>query len=187
MLLEMIRRRGVEGASVLDVGAGIGIVDRELLRAGAASAVLVDGSAAYLDVARAETDAEGLGERVRIVLGDFTRLAPELPAADVVTLDRVICCYPDVDALVDLSAARAAFERALAIDEKTFGKDHPDVATDVNNLAGVYYALGDLPAARANYERALNIMEEYAPNNPNTKTARENLAQVVKEMEQGGK
>jgi magnesium-protoporphyrin O-methyltransferase len=107
MLLEMIRRRGVEGASVLDVGAGIGIVDRELLRAGAASAVLVDGSAAYLDVARAETDAEGLGERVRIVLGDFTRLAPELPAADVVTLDRVICCYPDVDALVDLSAARA--------------------------------------------------------------------------------
>jgi magnesium-protoporphyrin O-methyltransferase len=107
MLLEMIRRQGVEGASVLDVGAGIGIVDRELLRAGAASAVLVDGSEAYLAVAQAEAEADGLAERVRIVQGDFTRLAPGLPAADVVTLDRVICCYPDVGPLVDLSAARA--------------------------------------------------------------------------------
>ena len=107
MLLEMIRRRGVAGASVLDIGGGIGIVGRELLRSGAAAAVLVDGSEAYLDVARAEAEADGLGEQMQIVLGDFTRLAPELAPADVVTLDRVICCYPDVDALVGLSAARA--------------------------------------------------------------------------------
>ena len=39
--------------------------------------------------------------------------------------------------LGDLAGARAAFERALAIDEKTFGPDHPDVATDVNNLGMV--------------------------------------------------
>ena len=30
-----------------------------------------------------------------------------LPAADIVTLDRVICCYDDMPALVSLSAARA--------------------------------------------------------------------------------
>lgn len=107
MLLEMIRLRGVVGASVLDVGGGIGILGRELLRSGAASVVLVDGSAAYLDVARAEADADGLAERMQIALGDFTRLAPQLAPADVVTLDRVICCYPDVEALVGLSAARA--------------------------------------------------------------------------------
>lgn len=107
MLLEMIRQRGVAGASVLDVGGGIGIVGRELLRSGAASVVLVDGSDAYLDVARAEAEADGLGAQVQIALGDFTRLAPELAPADVVTLDRVVCCYPDVDALVGLSATRA--------------------------------------------------------------------------------
>jgi magnesium-protoporphyrin O-methyltransferase len=107
MLLEMIRRRGVVGASVLDVGGGIGIVDQELLRAGAARAVLVDGSPAYLEVARAEAEAAGLGDRIRLVQGDFTQLAHEVEPAEVVTLDRVICCYPDVDALVQRSAARA--------------------------------------------------------------------------------
>ena len=39
--------------------------------------------------------------------------------------------------LGDLAGARAAFERALAIDEKSFGPDHPEVATDVNNLGVV--------------------------------------------------
>ncbi|NJD29054.1 MAG: class I SAM-dependent methyltransferase [Chloroflexi bacterium] len=107
MLLEMIRRRGVDGASVLDVGGGIGMVDQELLRAGAAKAVLVDGSPAYLEVARAEAQAAGLGDRIRLVQGDFTQLAADVEPAEVVTLDRVICCYPDVDALVQRSAARA--------------------------------------------------------------------------------
>jgi len=107
LLLEMIRRRGVEGATVLDIGGGIGVVDRELVRAGAASAVLVDGSAAYLDVARAEVTAAGLDDRIRLLQGDFTRLAEDVSPADVVTLDRVICCYPNAEALVDLSAARA--------------------------------------------------------------------------------
>jgi len=107
MLLEMIRARAVDGITLLDVGGGIGVVDRELLRAGAADAVLVDGSAAYLEVARVEAEADGVGDRIRMIRGDFTRLAADVPPADVVTLDRVICCYPDVDALVDLSAARA--------------------------------------------------------------------------------
>jgi tetratricopeptide (TPR) repeat protein len=86
-------------------------------------------------------------------------------------------------ALGDLPAARAALERALTIFEKVLGAEHPNVATLVNNLGGVYQALGDLPAARAAYERALRIMEKYAPDNPNTKIFRKNLARVVKEME----
>jgi magnesium-protoporphyrin O-methyltransferase len=107
MLLEMIRRRGIEGDTVLDVGGGIGVIDRELLRAGAAGALLVDASRAYLAVARADAEAAGLGDRMRLEQGDFTRLAADIPPAGVVTLDRVICCYPDVQALVELSAARA--------------------------------------------------------------------------------
>jgi tetratricopeptide (TPR) repeat protein len=82
-------------------------------------------------------------------------------------------------AIADYAAARAASERALAILEKFLGVAHPDIATNVNNLGGVYYALGDLPAARAAFERALKIMEKYVPNNPNTKTVRENLEGVA--------
>ena len=61
--------------------------------------------------------------------------------------------------LGDLPAARAAFERALAIDSAAFGPDHPNVAIDVNNLGMVLQDLGDLPAARAAFERALAIDE----------------------------
>ena len=43
--------RIVVGVPLLDIGGGVGIIDRELLRAGAGHAVLVDGSAAYLEVA----------------------------------------------------------------------------------------------------------------------------------------
>ena len=64
-------------------------------------------------------------------------------------------------ALGDLASARAALERALAIDEAVYGPEHPEVATAVNNLGGVLYAQGDLAGARASFERALAIWEAF--------------------------
>jgi predicted TPR repeat methyltransferase len=114
-LLDMIRRRGVAGATLLDIGGGTGVIDRELLRAGAGHAVLVDGSAAYLEVARDEARRARMLDRMELVEGDFTRLASRIDAADIVTLDRVVCCYPDVEALVGLSARRARRVYALVL------------------------------------------------------------------------
>jgi magnesium-protoporphyrin O-methyltransferase len=107
MLLGMIRSDSVRGASLLDVGGGIGVVTQELLKAGAGHAVLVDGSAAYLEVARNELRASNVLERVDIVEGDFVRRASAIDPVDIVTLDRVVCCYPDAESLVSLSADRA--------------------------------------------------------------------------------
>jgi SAM-dependent methyltransferase len=115
LLLELIRPFGVQGATVLDVGGGIGVIDQELLRAGAGRAVLVDASKAYLDVARAEARRANLADRIEVLEGDFTRRAAEVDVADIVTLDRVICCYPDADALVGLSAARARRVYGIAL------------------------------------------------------------------------
>jgi len=106
-LLAMLRARGVGGATVLDVGGETGVIDRELLRTGAERAVLVDASSAGLAVAREEAMTAGLADRLETVAGDFASVAPAIEPADVVTLDRVICCYPDVHALVRLSSARA--------------------------------------------------------------------------------
>jgi SAM-dependent methyltransferase len=92
---------------VLDIGAGVGAVHLALLDAGAASAVDVDASEAYVAAARDEAARRGHADRVRHEIGDFVAVAPDLDAADVVVLDRVVCCYPDVEALVSLSAARA--------------------------------------------------------------------------------
>jgi magnesium-protoporphyrin O-methyltransferase len=107
MLLELIRRDQVRGASLLDIGGGIGVVTQELLKAGVVHAALVDGSAAYLEVARNELRGSNLLERVDIVEGDFVRRASAIDPTDIVTLDRVVCCYPNAETLVSLAANRA--------------------------------------------------------------------------------
>ncbi|MGD0553311.1 MAG: tetratricopeptide repeat protein, partial [Sedimentisphaerales bacterium] len=55
--------------------------------------------------------------------------------------------------------AEPMYKRALAIDEASFGKDHPDVATDLSNLAGLYQATNRLSEAEPMYKRAMAIDE----------------------------
>ena len=107
LLIDVLKREGVQGASLLDVGAGIGIVHHELLAAGASTAIHVDASVANIRAAEAETARQNHAGRVSFLRGDFVALAPEIAPADVVTLDRVICCYPDMQELVAASASHA--------------------------------------------------------------------------------
>jgi SAM-dependent methyltransferase len=107
MLLDALRAGGIRDASVLDVGAGIGIVHHELLADGARAAVHVDAALPHMRVAREEAARQGHAGRVTFVHGDFVDLADGIAPADVVTLDRVICCYPDMERLVAASAAKA--------------------------------------------------------------------------------
>ena len=99
-LIGALRTAGVEDASLLDIGAGVGMVHLELLAAGASSATDVDASSAYLATARAEAERRGVVDRVTYRHGNVVDVAEDLPPADVVTLDRVICCYPDLPALL---------------------------------------------------------------------------------------
>lgn len=106
-LLEAIRNAGVEGATVLDIGGGVGVIGSELLAAGATRLTDVDASRPYLATAREEIERRGFADRAAFRYGDFVELAGEIEPADVVTLDRVICCYGDWTALVDRSTERA--------------------------------------------------------------------------------
>jgi 2-polyprenyl-3-methyl-5-hydroxy-6-metoxy-1,4-benzoquinol methylase len=107
ILLDALQREGVQGCSLLDIGGGVGAVQYGLLEAGCQSATDVDASKAYLRAAREEAQRRGLAERISYQHGNFVDLAAQVPGADIVTLDRVICCYPDMEKLVSLSAARA--------------------------------------------------------------------------------
>lgn len=106
-LIDLLAAEGVGGARVLDIGAGVGGVHLSLLGAGASEALHVDASAAYQSASRGEAVRRGLADRVRYVAGDYLDVAAGLPPADVVCLDRVVCCYPDMPALVSRSAAAA--------------------------------------------------------------------------------
>jgi len=106
-LIEALAAGGIDGHTVLDIGGGVGAVHHELLRSGAATAVDVDASRAYIAVARDEAERQGHAERVRYLVGDFVALADEVDPADLVALDRVICCYADMASLVGRSATLA--------------------------------------------------------------------------------
>ncbi len=106
-LVEALKSEGVLKAALLDIGGGFGAIQHELLEAGADHALSIEASSAYLKAAEEEADRRGLAGRIRHTHGDFVRLADDIPASDIVTLNRVICCYPDMPRLVGLSAARA--------------------------------------------------------------------------------
>lgn len=103
-LIDGLRAAGVSGASLLDIGGGIGAIHHTLLDAGAIGAFHVDVSNEYIQAARDEALRRGHASRVLFLHGDFVQLASRVPNADVVTLDRVICCYPDMPALVGHAA-----------------------------------------------------------------------------------
>lgn len=79
---------------MLDVGAGIGALSFELLAAGAERVTAVDAAPAYLAAVREEAGRRNVSDRLNLVLGDFVSVAGEVMPADVVTIDRVVCCYP---------------------------------------------------------------------------------------------
>jgi len=94
-------------ATLLDIGAGVGAIHHALLEDRVSRVVHVDASKAQLAAAREETERRGHTARVEFVFGDFTALADTIPSADIVTLDRVICCFDDMHGLVQRSARKA--------------------------------------------------------------------------------
>lgn len=105
-VVETVRER-VGGWTVLEAGGGVGAIQLELLRAGASRATNVELSRAYEPSAAELIAAAGVADRVARRIGDFVTEAPSLDDADVVILHRVVCCYPDADALVGAAARRA--------------------------------------------------------------------------------
>jgi magnesium-protoporphyrin O-methyltransferase len=102
---DLVRLAGdVRGETVLDVGGGIGAIEIELLEAGAGRATSVEISGAYEHEAAALLEERGLADRVERRVGDFVADASAIAPHDVVVLHRVVCCYPDVDALVGTAA-----------------------------------------------------------------------------------
>jgi magnesium-protoporphyrin O-methyltransferase len=106
-LIETLQMHGVQGKTLLDIGGGVGAVHLQLLSSGAREATDVDASSAYLQSAKSESSRLGFEGRVQYHHGNFLEIAPRIAPADIVTLDRVICCYDDMEGLVGASADKA--------------------------------------------------------------------------------
>jgi len=107
LLIDALIAEGISEMTLLDIGGGIGALQHELLKAGVSSCINVEASRAYIEAVKEEAERQGHADRINHLHGDFIDLAEDLPQCDIVTLDRVICCYHDVEGLVKKSSALA--------------------------------------------------------------------------------
>lgn len=109
---------GLDGASVLEIGGGIGDIQLEALKRGAAHTTNIELSSAYEPEATRLLDEAGLRDRATRMLGVDLAAAPEaVEPADIVVLHRVVCCYPDYRALLGAAAGRGT--RAVVFSHPT--------------------------------------------------------------------
>ena len=114
-LLQALKGEGVTERSVLEVGGGIGSLQIELLAAGASHATNVEIIDSYEAAARSLITEHRLEDRIERHIADYAQHPDHEPAADIVIMHRVICCYPDPDALTSAACARARDRVAITI------------------------------------------------------------------------
>lgn len=119
-IVDFLKTDGVEGKTVLEVGGGIGAIQIELLKAGASRAVSVELTPTYEKVAVDLLREAGLEDRVERTVIDFAEGAGQVSGADVVILNRVICCYPDMPRLAGAAADHARQLLVMSFPRRTW-------------------------------------------------------------------
>ena len=129
-LMDALRSEGIQGMSLLDIGGGVGDIQHGLLKSGVSHAVNAEGSTAYSEACQEEAERQGHADKIQHMPGNFVDLADSVPEADIVTLDRVICCFDDMPKLVGLSAQKA---------KKFYGVVYPRDLWWVKLVNEIYY------------------------------------------------
>jgi cyclopropane fatty-acyl-phospholipid synthase-like methyltransferase len=105
-IITFLTERGIDGASILEIGGGVGELHVELLRHGAAKATNLEISTNYEPEAALLLERAGIAARVERRFLDIAQVPDEVERADVVVLHRVVCCYPDYERLLGAAASK---------------------------------------------------------------------------------
>lgn len=119
-VLEGLRAPALTGRSVLEIGGGIGDLQLELLRAGAAHATNIELIDTYETAAGRLIAERGFGQQIDRRIGDFALDADTAPTADIVVMHRVVCCYPDPDALVAAACEHGTDQVAITVPRESW-------------------------------------------------------------------
>jgi magnesium-protoporphyrin O-methyltransferase len=106
-IVGFLQERGVEDGTVLEIGGGIGEIQIELLKRGAAHTTNLELSPAYDHEARELLREAGLEQRSDRLIHDIAAGRNGIEPADVVVLHRVVCCYPDYERLLIAAAEQS--------------------------------------------------------------------------------
>jgi len=117
-LMQGLSEAGYNNATLLEVGSGVGYLHQTLLDQGAKDAVGIDLAPDMLKEAKDWAIEKGLTERTEYIQGDFIELLDQVEPADVTILDKVVCCYPHAELLVNSTTAKTKRVYALTYPRK---------------------------------------------------------------------
>ena len=106
-LLESLYQQELNGLSLLDIGGGIGVLQHELLQKGINKTTDVDASSASIAAAKEIMTENGKQNNMEFIYSDFNDCHQDVAQHDIVTLSRVVCCYPDAVGLLNNSTVKA--------------------------------------------------------------------------------
>lgn len=106
-LLEVVKKLPLQGKALLDIGGGIGVIPLELFREGIHQTTHIEISEASRQAFLLEAKRQAIIDKVESKCGDFLDIHHHVNTADLVTLDKVICCYENYQDLVKESVAKA--------------------------------------------------------------------------------
>ena len=117
-LIVGLKQAGFKDATLLEVGSGVGYLHQTLLEQGAKHTVGIDLAADMLKEAKDWAQEKGLAERTEYIQGDFIELLDQVEPADVTILDKVVCCYPFAELLINSTTAKTKRVYALTYPRK---------------------------------------------------------------------
>ena len=118
-IVDFLKKQGVEGRTVLEIGGGIGAIQIELLKAGASRATSIELTPTYEDEANRLLSEAGLSGRVERKVMDFAQAADQVGGADIVVMNRVLCCYHDMPRLAGAAADHAQQTLVMTFPRRT--------------------------------------------------------------------
>ncbi len=135
ILIDTMSKQGIEGLTLLDIGGGIGVIQHELIKKGIANSTDVDASTSYIEVAKSLMRENKTEDKMNFIYGDFIDASSSIQQHDIVTLERVVCCYPDAKALINESTSKAKQYYAFIYPMDTF------LSKTSNKLLRLYFFL----------------------------------------------
>ncbi len=109
-----------EDDSLLDIGGGIGAIQWNFFENGGTSTTDVDASQGYVETAKDYAATIGQLENASFHVGDFVDVSEKLEVHDFVTMDKVICCYPDFKRLLGQATAKTGKAMVLSFPRSGF-------------------------------------------------------------------
>ena len=113
-MIQQLENTSPQGKSLIDIGGGIGALEWWFLENQGARTISVDASSGYLEMAEKHANEQGWEDLSRFIFGDFAEIHPQLEMADLVTLDKVVCCYPNYKQILEASCDKAGSYLSLS-------------------------------------------------------------------------